>query len=861
MTDAAIFPPPLLVEQISRRRCVLFLGPDAAEGASGYRGLPTSWQLADALASACNFRGGYRPLAQIAQVYEHTLSRHSLVSYLRERLGQECYSPLPLHELIARLPFAAIVHAGWDGLLEQALEQQGVAYQRIYSAIDLPYALPERGLLLYKPYGSLDRPETLVITENDQLDVFYSLQTLKRRLAELIASYTLLMVGYAPDYDSVFVRIYHEIRHEQGEHRLPAFVLESLSRPEDAAQWEARGIKPLVAEPVHFLYEMAKSVVQADGRTLDLPDLAAISQAPPATSNDLADETAALNRVLEKMGVGALVEQSDVPLLSLEQVHDLEAMQAAYARLSATLPPTAESAQVWLRQGNVEYARQNFDNARRYYEKALQLQPDLAEAYHNLHYVYLAQNEWDAALGAYQQAIALQPSVSLLPSRYHVDKVLGRGGTGVVYRTVDQETGRPVAVKLLDRAFLRNEQALRRFRREADLLQRLSHPHIVHYLDFQHFQNRYFLVMEYLGEKTVSQLLAQEQHLPLDEAHAILQQVCQAVSFAHSQHIIHRDIKPANIFLVEGQAKLIDFGLAYDLAAGQPSLTGQTTGTVAYMAPEQMAGGPMDERTDIYALATVAYEMITGQNPGQGAYRPASELVPGINLLLDGVLEKARARNPADRYPSVAVFSQQMAEAIPLQAASRQSPLWRRALAHVQQGIRVATSSYWSIFLLAIALAGIRFPDPPTDIGVLLWHIFVLALVTDWFTAWLARNTGYPLLAANGPLLGLLLGLGTGMASVAMTKPEYFTNKPANWLYSDYLLMLLMYTVGMVIVCILGYLLIMLCTRLALRWRLSQTAISGLWLISALLIIGVYVLALGAMFPAPISAIGGSSPP
>jgi hypothetical protein len=225
------------------------------------------------------------------------------------------------------------------------------------------------------------------------------------------------------------------------------------------------------------------------------------------------------------------------------------------------------------------------------------------------------------------------------------------------------------------------------------------------------------------------------------------------------------------------------------------------------------------------------------------------------------VLEKARARNPADRYPSVAVFSQQMAEAIPLQAASRQSPLWRRALAHVQQGIRVATSSYWSIFLLAIALAGIRFPDPPTDIGVLLWHIFVLALVTDWFTAWLARNTGYPLLAANGPLLGLLLGLGTGMASVAMTKPEYFTNKPANWLYSDYLLMLLMYTVGMVIVCILGYLLIMLCTRLALRWRLSQTAISGLWLISALLIIGVYILALGAMFSAPISAIGGSSPP
>jgi tetratricopeptide (TPR) repeat protein len=849
MTHAVVTLPPSLVEQISRRRCVLFLGPDAAEGASGYRGLPTSWQLADALAAACNYRGGYLPLAQIAQVYEHALGRHSLVSYLRERLEQEGHSPLPLHELIARLPFAAIVHAGWDGLLERALEQQDVAYQRIYSATELPYALPERGLLLYKPYGSLDRPETLVITENDQLDVFYSFQALKRRLAELIASYALLMVGYAPDYDSVFVRIYHEIRHEQGEHRLPAFVLESLSRPEDAAQWEARGIKPLVAEPVHFLYEMAKSVARADGRTLDLPALAAISQAPPATSNDLADETAALNRVLEKMGVGALVEQSDVPLFSLEQVRDLEAMQAAYVRLSATLPPTAESAQVWLRQGNVEYARQNFDNARRYYETALQLQPDLAEAYHNLHYVYLAQNEWDAALRAYQQAIALQPSLSLLPSRYHVDKVLGRGGTGVVYRALDQETGLPVAVKLLDRAFLRNEQALRRFRREADLLQRLSHPHIVHYLDFQHYQNRYFLVMEYLGEKTVSQLLAQEQRLPLDEAHAILQQVCQAVSFAHSQHIIHRDIKPANIFLVEGQAKLIDFGLAYDLAAGQPSLPGQATGTVAYMAPEQIAAGPTDERTDIYALATVAYEMITGQNPGQGAYRPASELIPGINLLLDGVLQKARARNPADRYPSVEVFSREMTDAIPLQAASRQASLWRRALARLQQGIRVATSRYWPIFVLVIALAGIHFPGPQATIGFLLWHIFLFALITDWFTAWLARNTGYPLLAANGPLLGLLFGLGTGVASVALTKPEDFTTTPTYWLYSDYLFMLLSYAEMMVIVGIFGYLLIMLSTRLALRWHLSHTAISVLWLISALLVIGVYALYLASFIP------------
>lgn len=764
--------PPLLVEQIVRRRCVLFLGPDAAESAGGYRGLPTSWQLADELAGRCGYRGGYRPLPQVAQVCQHARGRHDLIDFLRQRLDAAAYRPLPVQELIARIPFSAIVDAGWDRLLQTALDAQGVPYALIQSALDIPYALSTPGLVLYKPYGTLDRPETLVITEDDQLNVFYQLQGLKRRLADLLASYSLLMLGYAPDYDSVFVRIYHEIRQEQGPHRPPALVVESLSRAEDARQWDARGITPLVAEPADFLRELALAVAQAEGRTLALPAPAELSQAPAVQPADLATQAETLNRVLETVGVAALVEQSDVPLLSAAQVRDLEAMRAAYERLSTSLAPPPGSELMWLRQGNLAYARQNYDEAQRYYELALAAHPDLAEAYHNLHYLHLARGEFDAALAAYRRAIALSPDLALLPERYTIDAVLGRGGAGVVYRAQDGTTGKTVAIKLLDRAFMRTDRLVARYRREAEILQRLQHPNIVGYLDYQQYQGRQFIVMEYLGEETLARVLARAGRLPIDRAFAVCEEICQALIFAHGQHIIHRDIKPANVFLVDGRVKLIDFGLAVDLEAGQPSTVGLSTGTVAYMAPEQVAGGPVDERTDLYALGTLFYEMICGRHPGQGAYRPPSALAPGINDALDIVLDKAREREPADRYHDVAAFRGELARVVALQPASRRAPPVQRGLALALYGLSTAMNRYWWIVMLAVAVLGLGLPRLIPEGAVraglritslFLWDVLLVTVVTDWFITWQARRSGYASLATYGPLLGLFLGAAVGI--------------------------------------------------------------------------------------------------
>jgi tetratricopeptide (TPR) repeat protein len=830
-----------LVERIVQRRCVLFLGPDAAETADGYLGLPNSGQLALELAERCGHRGGYKPLPQIAQIYEHELSRFSLLDYLRQRLDQPAYRPLPIHELIARVPFSAIVHAGWDMLLEQALQGNGVPYEVVQSAVKIPYVLPTQKLVIYKPYGSVDQPDAMIITEDDQLGVFYQLQSLKRHLTDLIAANSLLMIGYAPDYDSVLVRIYHEIRQEQQEHRPPSFVVESLSRPEDAAQWEARGFQPLVAEPTPFLYALAAAVAQAEGRALSLPSVDLISQAPRATEQDLAAYSETMTTVFDKLGVGRLVEQSDVLLLTPDQVRDLEAMRAAYERLAHTLEPEPGAAQVWLRQGNVEYARHNVTAARGYYEQALAAQPDLAEAHYNLHYVFLAQNNLDAALQAYQQAVARRPELALLPPRYRIDGVLGRGGIGVVYRAVDAQTGQLVAVKLLDRAYMRTEQAIRRLRREAEILQRLDHPHIVRYIDFQQHQGRYFLVMEYLGAQTLAKLLAERGCLPIDDADVIVQQACNAVSFAHQQGIIHRDLKPANVFLSDGQVKLIDFGLAVEMAAGQPSVSDLPAGTVAYMAPEQAAGGPVDARTDVYALATITYELLTGFNPGQGAYRPPGDLVSGINDALGIVLEKARDRQPERRYADAADFLAAWTSVARWQPASQRAPAWLRALGRLQQGLRRAVSRFWWAWVAVILLSGLLRPTPLAAIGFLLGSILSMVMLADWFTTWLARRSDYPLLASFGPVLGLVLGAALWAIPVAITGPGELGGG-GEGSYLDYTFFLLLDIALAVVFGGLSLLALSLSLSLAKRLRLGLGGHIAAGIVAIALVLAVYTL-------------------
>ncbi len=219
-------------------------------------------------------------------------------------------------------------------------------------------------------------------------------------------------------------------------------------------------------------------------------------------------------------------------------------------------------------------------------------------------------------------------------SHYALLEAIGGGGMGVVYRAEDTRLGRTVALKFLSEELSHDRQAVERFRREARAASGLNHPHVCAVYDVGEHAGRYFIVMELLDGATLHDHIA-GRALPIDQVLALGGQIADALAAAHAVGIVHRDIKPANVFVTSrGSAKLLDFGLARsaDLAgvdgavgaasagATMEALTsdGAVLGTIAYMSPEQVRGEPLDQRTDLFSLGAVLYEMATGRQAFAG---------------------------------------------------------------------------------------------------------------------------------------------------------------------------------------------------------------------------------------------------
>lgn len=278
---------------------------------------------------------------------------------------------------------------------------------------------------------------------------------------------------------------------------------------------------------------------------------------------------------------------------------------------------------------------------------------------------------------------------AVINDRYKIESLVAKGAVGSVYRARHQFIERNVAIKVLHGYLGADPESLLRFHREAKALSRLDHPNLITLHDFGLIDDgQPFFVMEFLEGTTLSSLLQEKDHLPVEQALEIFAQVCSALQQAHDRQIVHRDLKPANIVLVEKDGnpnfvKLVDFSIAKLPETGsqvEPQLTveGTICGSPAYMSPEQCRGADLDHRSDIYSLGVVLFETLSGRRPFSAKdlvslmYLHVTDDPPSINEVradlqfsseIDTFIARVLSKDPADRPQTVQEFEKEMREA------------------------------------------------------------------------------------------------------------------------------------------------------------------------------------------------------
>src|SRR3954449_9574805 len=274
---------------------------------------------------------------------------------------------------------------------------------------------------------------------------------------------------------------------------------------------------------------------------------------------------------------------------------------------------------------------------------------------------------------------------TLISERYRLDEKIGSGGMSSVYRAFDPTLERWVAIKLMHRDISQDPDQLERFRREARAVARLNHPHLVTVIDAGEDDGTPYIVFEYVEGETLKDRIKRCGRLPVAEAVAYAIEIGRALSAAHAQRLVHRDVKPQNVLIDgEGRAKVTDFGIARSLEAKGLTATGRVLGTTDYVSPEQAMGEDVDERSDVYSLGVVLYEMLTGEVPFQAetqvgvVMKHVNEPMPDVqakrpevSAVVASVVDRATTKDPRDRYNTVAEMVRDLEQTLEVEAARR----------------------------------------------------------------------------------------------------------------------------------------------------------------------------------------------
>jgi formylglycine-generating enzyme required for sulfatase activity/tRNA A-37 threonylcarbamoyl transferase component Bud32 len=307
---------------------------------------------------------------------------------------------------------------------------------------------------------------------------------------------------------------------------------------------------------------------------------------------------------------------------------------------------------------------------------------------------------------------------SALGPAYAVERTIGQGGFAAVYLVRDLTLKRRLAVKVLAPDLLLSATAQERFRREAETIAQLSHPHIVPLHFTGNAQDVFYLAMAYVDGESLADRIARDGRLAAEEAARIVREVASALDFAHRRGVVHRDIKPHNVLLERetGRSLVSDFGIARTAETASLTASGMVIGTPTYMSPEQVTGGPVDHRADLYALGIVGYEMLTGRPPYGGStptevlmkritepaepvQRARSDTPESLAMVIDRCLE----RDPARRFASGGEIVAALGGATPASGGHSTAELVRGA----RRARRPLVLGLATVLIVAAAAAGV----------------------------------------------------------------------------------------------------------------------------------------------------------
>jgi len=271
----------------------------------------------------------------------------------------------------------------------------------------------------------------------------------------------------------------------------------------------------------------------------------------------------------------------------------------------------------------------------------------------------------------------LDDLVGQMLTEYKITEKLGQGGMATVFKAVQVPLKRPAALKVLAPQLAQDQALLARFHQEAICAASLEHPHIVPVYEVDEAQGYHFIAMKYIEGASLKQIIAQEGKLALPRVQNLLDQVAEALDYAHKRGFVHRDVKPGNVMVAAGDyVYLTDFGLSRVVSSSQLTMAGTVMGTPDYMSPEQARGDPdIDHRTDIYALGVMLYEMVTGRVPFQGL-APAAVIMahivqpppsaveqnPALPPQVDAIIQRAMAKDREARYETAGALAADLRE-------------------------------------------------------------------------------------------------------------------------------------------------------------------------------------------------------